>query len=133
MFMQSICKVTAAQKQSWNAPLSDQLLTEWHALASQLHALKEIKIPRYYFDELPESIELHGFCDASEKAYGAAIYVRGVYPGRAPSVQLVISKSKVAPLKVQLLLKLELCGATLLAELVSKVKRMLEMQFCQIS
>ena len=56
-----------------------------------------------------------------------------VYPGRAPSVQLVISKSKVAPLKVQLLLKLELCGATLLAELVSKVKNVGNEILSQIS
>ena len=129
IFMQSICKITATTKESWNAPLPENLLKEWHDVASQLYTLKKIKIPRYYFDELPEGVELHGFSDASEKAFGAAIYIRGVHSGRAPCVHLVMSKSRVAPLKVQSIPRLELCGAALLAELISKVKGMLEVQY----
>lgn len=42
----------------------------------------------------------HGFCDASQRAYAAVIYVRCVDESGSVSVSLVAARTKVAPVKV---------------------------------
>ncbi|XP_051858132.1 uncharacterized protein LOC127565087 [Drosophila albomicans] len=63
-----------------------------------------------------QKIQFHGFCDASQSAYGAALYAR-VETGGQVSVSLLAAKTRVAPIKTVSLPRLELCGALLLAEL----------------
>ncbi|GFX87331.1 integrase catalytic domain-containing protein [Trichonephila clavipes] len=66
-----------------------------------------------------DDVELHSFCDASKKAYGAAIYLR-TKSRNGISVKLVTSKSHVAPLNCVTLPRLELLGALVAARLASK-------------
>lgn len=130
LIMQSIWKYVSADKKSssWDEQLPQTILSAWNLIAQHLSRLQEVNIPRYYFICQPIAIELHGFCDASEKAYGAVIYIRGI-PAVTQNVKLLISKSRVAPLKHQTILCLELCGALLLSELAVKVKEMLQLQY----
>ena len=65
-------------------------------------------------------VELHGFSDASHRAYAAVVYMRSLYSDGQIDVRLVSSKSRVAPLKKQSIPRLELLGAVLLARLVNK-------------
>ena len=65
--------------------------------------------------------ELHGFCDASAKAYGAVVYLRvvttcGIY------VRFLVSKTRVAPLSNQTIPRLELLSAVILARLMHSVR-----------
>ena len=71
------------------------------------------------------SVELHGFGDASEKAYGGVVYIR-ISTGTRVSCQLVASKSKVAPIGGETIPRLELLSGLVLARLVSHVQRELE-------
>ena len=67
-------------------------------------------------------IQLHGFSDASERAYAAVVYVGSTYSDGEVEVRLVASKSRVAPIKRQTIPGLELFGASILARLVNKLK-----------
>ena len=59
------------------------------------------------------AIELHGFSDASEHAYAGIVYLRVFDSDGNVHVSLVMSKTKVAPIKCLTIPCLELCGAHL--------------------
>lgn len=83
--------------------------------------MQEISILRYALNQQYERLELHGFSDASETAYGACIYARAIDRIGNIIVKLMCVKSRVAPLKTISLPRLELCGALLLARLHQQV------------
>ena len=56
---------------------------------------------------------LHTFVDASQEAYGTAVYMKVEYQDGFSSVCLVASKTKVAPLQSISTARLELMGAVL--------------------
>ncbi|GFV52373.1 zinc finger BED domain-containing protein 5 [Trichonephila clavipes] len=87
----------------------------------------KLKIPRKILDSSGDSseIQIHTFSDASQKAYGAAAFLRVKHKDRV-SVDLVTSKSRVAPLKRLSLPRLELMGALLAARLAKEVKKILD-------
>ena len=72
------------------------------------------------------STQLHGFSDASEAAYAGVVYLRMVDSEGGVHVSLVMSNTKVAPIKRLTVPRLELCGAKLLAELLHHVKGVLD-------
>ncbi|GFS56542.1 integrase catalytic domain-containing protein [Trichonephila clavipes] len=109
----------------WSERLPEKEASEWKEFVRSLVALNGINIERCIVIPNAEVIELHGFCDASERAYGAAIYARLINPDGEIKVKLVASKSRVSPIKQVTMPRLELCSAVLLAKLMHKVKRAL--------
>jgi len=73
-------------------------------------------------------VQLHGFCNASEEAYGAAIYVRSKDQMGNWTARLLCSKTRVAPLKGSKIPRLELCGALILAQLAKKAAEAWELE-----
>ncbi|XP_018361211.1 PREDICTED: uncharacterized protein LOC108759962 [Trachymyrmex cornetzi] len=93
-------------------------------LKRKLQMLKELNIPRKIVTSGQDiHREIHGFCDASERAYGACIYMRSINAEGTIEVHLICSKSRVAPVKALSIPRLELCRAQLLAQLMDKVDR----------
>ena len=67
-------------------------------------------------------MELHGYSDASQLAYAGVVYLRMVDESGDIHISLVLSKTKVAPIKRLTIPRLELCGAQLLAKLLHHCK-----------
>ena len=89
--------------------------------------LSERHISRCYYskDTTVDSMQLHGFCDASEDSYACVVYTRVQDGGGKIHILLVVSKTKVAPIKRLTLPRLKLCGAQLLAKLLQHTKQAL--------
>lgn len=109
-------------KIAWDESVPIDIATRWSRLKEQIAILSTLKIPRNVIALNHGRVEIHGFCDASEAAYGACVYVRTTNAqGSEVVTRLLCAKSRVAPLKKITLPRLELSGALLLSKLVSKV------------
>ncbi|XP_050293738.1 uncharacterized protein LOC126734245 [Anthonomus grandis grandis] len=115
-------------KVSWDDELPCELSNKWKVFREELPVLNGLKIPRQATFKNVTRIELHGFSDASQQAYGACIYLRTIDTENQVHVHLLIAKTRVAPLKQVSIPRLELCAALLLAQLYSKVLSSLTIQ-----
>jgi hypothetical protein len=107
-------------KVGWDEELPPQLNKLCISCLEDLASQCIITVPRHIMSNDSRVYHLHGFCDASETAYGACIYI--VFcSGIQKSSQLLTSKSRVAPLQKISLPRLELCGALLLSKLLKYV------------
>jgi hypothetical protein len=105
----------------WDDELPDNLRAEWDSYHKGMGSINNMKTPRVLLVPGSSRHELHGFSDASERAYAGVLYLRSFGEDGTVSSRLVCGKTKVAPLKSQSIPKLELCGALLLAKLVTTV------------
>ena len=106
-------------------------MTKWKSFINNLSAVKNIRVPRCYANypqtkSTVRSYQIHGFSDASEKAYAAVVYLRTEFSNGETQVNIVTSKTRVAPIKRQSIPRLELLGATLLAQLVNSAQQSLQ-------
>lgn len=93
----------------------------WLTFISELPILESLSLPRHVIPHNNKEIQIHGFSDASEKAYAACVYLRVSNSQNSVHVNLILAKTKVAPLKRISLPRLELCGALLLSKLIQKL------------
>lgn len=121
-----------SEQLDWDQSVPLSIHTEWLRFKDQLSSLNDLRISRHFKCIDAGHLELHGFCDSSEQAYGACIYVRSIDAFGNITVNLLCAKSKVAPLKRITLPRLELCGALILSRLVKKVLQSLSINFNEI-
>ncbi|GFW18136.1 uncharacterized protein TNCV_4006761 [Trichonephila clavipes] len=112
-------------KTDWDSPIPQQLTEDWLKFQKAFNAINYLTVPRWVILTADNTVELHGFADASSLAYAAAIYCRQKQNGKI-KVQLLVSKTKVAPVKQVSIPRLELCGAHLLSKLFKSVLRTLK-------
>lgn len=105
------------ENSGWDDSISNESLHIWNNLLSDFSLIETITIPRWIQYMPSDNIEIHGFCDSSKMAYCACLYIRCQTSKNTVFSNLLIAKSKVAPLKPLSLPKLELNGALLLARL----------------
>lgn len=111
---------------SWDEALPAELHTKWMVFRDELQELNNLKIPRHIYNhEIPISTQMHVFVDASEKAYGAVIYLRSVTKDGRILVRLLCAKSRVAPInrQHQTIARLELCAAELGTQLAFRAQK----------
>ena len=119
VLFQGLC----VEKVNWDENLEGEALAKWKTFINDLSALKNIRVPGCYANYSPTqsavcSYQIHGFSDASQKAYAAVVYLRTEFSNGETQVNIMTSKTRVAPNKHQSIPRLELLGAALLAQLV---------------
>ena len=115
------------EKLGWDDPLPQDKLQRWEEWLKGLKNTKVITAPRFVLQGLEGQIiktSLHGFSDASKKAYCAAIYLvcettKGIYS------RLLCSKVRIAPLKSLTIPRLELMAAKILVTLMETAQKAL--------
>lgn len=108
----------------WDEQLPNSIISDWTCFKKQLSAIEKLRIPRWIHLRVgTENLMLCGFCDASEQGYAAEVFTR-VGHGKNVKITMIASKTRVASRKSKMTLpQLELCGAVLLSNLMTKTKR----------
>lgn len=114
---------------NWDDLLPENLLTIWRKWIEEFHEITKIRIPRCYSLMIPNatSIDIHAFCDSSEKAFASVVYLRTLCNEKV-DISLIAAKTRVAPLKPLSIPKLELQAAVMSSRLVHSIKTELEIQ-----
>lgn len=99
----------------------------------QLPLINEMAVPRWIQQRAGAVSQIHGFSDASEKGYAAVVYSRIVDEKGRVHANLLAAKTRIDPLKNKLTFpRLELAGATLLAELIRDTVKVLDLKQTEI-
>ncbi|XP_071653530.1 uncharacterized protein [Temnothorax longispinosus] len=105
------------QRLDWDDPLPAADAHCWKLFLEELPLLSRLRVNRWLSSGNEDAqVELHGFADASERGYAAAVYLRITRNGTV-AFHLLAAKSKVAPVKQVSLPQLELTAAALLTSL----------------
>ncbi|XP_068247720.1 uncharacterized protein [Palaemon carinicauda] len=116
---------------TWDQEMPSELKLKFQRWLLSSQHFRNYQIDRCYFSQKAwgklSHMELHGFGDASEKGYGACVYLRVPVENGSYQVSLVSSKSRVAPIKTITLPRLELMGCLLCSRLVNFVKNILNL------
>ena len=118
----------------WDDCVPTSILEEWYKWRRELPLLTTYHIPRCYYPKEANivSIQLHGFSDASERAYSGVVYIRMEDSNKIVYTSLVASKTRVAPIKRVTIPRLELNGALILAQLLLHCKDALDLPLSSI-
>ncbi|XP_062716387.1 uncharacterized protein LOC134291935 [Aedes albopictus] len=108
----------------WDDPIPEKVLMQWKKWVGLIPKLSTLRVPRCYLSGAEENsytnLQVHAFVDASQSAYSCAVFFRVDTP-EGPAVSLVGAKSKVAPLKMLSIPRLELQAAVLGCRLLNNI------------
>ncbi|KHJ41985.1 Pao retrotransposon peptidase [Trichuris suis] len=105
---------------SWDDPVEESVLRRFGRCYNDLVSLKALTIPRWLgFSSKLVKAQLRVFADASEKAFGAASYVRLCFDNGKVTSSLVLAKSRIAPRRSLTIPRLELQAAVLAVRLAA--------------
>ena len=107
----------------------------WIASKKNIPSLAKIKIPRWYGFTATDmgQLELHVFSDASQCAYGAAVYIRYIL-SKSVTCNFVLGKSRLAPVQQSSMStpKLELQAAVVAGRLKTTVMEEINLEINKI-
>ena len=107
MIVQKMC----IENSDWDEEVSERVQTIARQWLKECNELNNLRIERCLLKGGEDNYcELHVFSDASEKAYGSVIYVRE-RTTEGIRVTLAMAKSKIAPIKIISVPRLELMAA----------------------
>ncbi|XP_037521402.1 uncharacterized protein LOC119398643 [Rhipicephalus sanguineus] len=111
----------------WDDILPEDIEGEWSAWRDELQHIPDIHVPRHYGANVSgqQMTCLHIFADASPVAYGAVAYLV-IETSEGVTSTIVMSKSRVAPLKKLTLARLELMACLLASRLCQYLLTTLE-------
>jgi len=101
-------------KVDWDDEVPPEISQKWRQLIAELQPLSGIHFKRSIIpDNAVGDPVLVVFSDGSEEAYGVAAYARWRLADGTYAARLIAAKSRLAPLKIVDIVRLELCGAVL--------------------
>lgn len=107
---------------TWDEEITGDLKNEFIGWFRELNILEEIEIPRY-IQVTPDNLKkctLHTFCDASNQAYAAVVFLR-IEKADQVKLFLLAAKSRISPLKCPTIPRMELLAALIGARLSKSV------------
>jgi hypothetical protein len=111
---------------TWDSPLTAEEEEKWRQVESGW-LQQTIAFPRATL--LGGEVELHAFTDASDDAYGCAVYARVSEAGKAPTSHLLFAKSRLRPRNLKITTpRMELMGAVLGVRALATIKRELRLK-----
>lgn len=110
----------------WDEKVSDEVAKEWAHFYHSLESINQIAVPRWIGTTQNNKVQVHGFADASERAFGCVVYARVLEDSGHVRTSILAAKSRLAPVQTITTPRLELCAAVELAELMSRVVSTLE-------
>ncbi|KAJ8929632.1 hypothetical protein NQ314_017674 [Rhamnusium bicolor] len=117
------------QDLDWDQLVPENAAVKWNSFNGQLKVVEDIHMPRRINYNSSAAIQLHGFCDSSERAYGAIVYSITTNDLGEKKITLLVAKSKVASARAKITIpRLELCAAVLLAKLMKRTITALDIQ-----
>lgn len=111
---------------NWDETIPQEHCTSWNNFRVDIQQLRKLHIPRWVMQNDATNVQLHVFCDASENAYGACLYVRCSDSNGSVKSELLTARSRVAPVKNLTIPRLEVNTAVLGSKLLAATKRALE-------
>ena len=114
----------------WDDEVPTQLKREWLFWYRQVQSLRKIAFVRHL--GIVPNFSLHVFCDASIEAYAAVIYVR-TQVAEEISTCLIMSKTRVTPLKGRTIPQLELMAGTIGVRLAAKIASVMKYDMAKIT
>ena len=109
----------------WDEELPREIQMMAKTWMEELMMTKNIHIPRHLFRQEAgvSAVDLHAFCDASEKGFCAVLYYRWVDSNGCIQVSFVTAHSRVAPVKKLSIPRFELQASVLACRMVTAVKK----------
>ncbi|XP_011171120.1 uncharacterized protein LOC105203894 [Solenopsis invicta] len=124
IFMQQLWRL----KLEWDDDIPKNILAQWETIYRKFASLDGLQLVRWVHRGSDiKHFEIHGFADASSVAYAAAVYIRVTSLSGEITTTLLAGKSKVAPIKIMSIPRLELSAAVLLARLIESVQNALKL------
>ena len=123
--LQTMCMEHA----EWDQPIGDELRPRWEKWKGELCELLNLKISRCILPDqfgTVEQRELHHFSDASTTGYGQCTYLRLIDDAHKVHCSFVMGKSRVTPLRVVTVPRLELQAAIISVKISDFLKQEME-------
>ena len=125
VLLQDLCR----KGLGWDDEIPSDYLSRWLAWLDDLRKLSEFSVNRCIkhpdFGRIVSS-QIHHFCDASQSAYEAVSYLRLINFDDRIHCSFLVGKSRLAPLKLTSIPRLELAAATVSIHLNKMLKAELE-------
>ena len=113
---------------SWDDELPNSINKTFLEALKEVEELREYRLGRALVPPSitnADTLELHGFCDGGESAYGAVVWLR-YQTEQTFRLTFLSSKTYIAPIKKCSVPRLELMSAVILIRLVAVVKTMVK-------
>ena len=132
LFAKKLMQEIWKQKIEWDETLPQTLHYSWTSFCSQLNTIGNIRYKRYMCIRNAKTVELHGFCDASQSGYGTCFYLRSKDSQNQYHTSLICAKSRVAPIKTRTIPRLELCAMQLLIKLYDQIIKAIDIKIDKV-